>query len=198
MTLLIVDCETTGKDPKSARLVQLAALHMESQPPWTFLRQVNCIVYPDGFTVPVEASAIHGISDERARREGRPLRAVLDDLTSLSVDAASDLYQGWLVAHNLTYDHTVLCQELDRCGLSPFALSALLPLCTMKSMTQRCNLRGKYPGKPKWPTLHEAYIHCYGQPPDESALGAAHSAMGDVLACRDIYIHGWKQEWWGR
>jgi DNA polymerase III epsilon subunit-like protein len=199
VTVLIIDCETTGVNPKEARLVQLAAYHMAAEPPWTFLRQVNAIVRPEGFDIPAGASEIHGISTERARREGRHLGEVLDELLSLALDASADPGRaGWLVAHNLTYDATIINCELDRAGLSIFALAELLPFCTMRSLETRCKLPGRWPGKFKWPTLHEAYRHCFGASPDVEKLGAAHSAMGDVLACRDIYIHGFEQGWWGR
>jgi DNA polymerase-3 subunit epsilon len=52
-------------------------------------------------------------------------------------------------------------------------------------------LPGRYPGKYKWPNLAEAHRFCLGRDFDD-----AHSAMGDVLACRDIYIHGRTEGWW--
>ena len=39
----------------------------------------NFIVKPEGFTVPYNAEKIHGISTERATKEGMPLDYVLDE-----------------------------------------------------------------------------------------------------------------------
>jgi DNA polymerase III epsilon subunit-like protein len=190
VSILIIDTETTGPIPSKARLVQVAAYHMDND--FTHLESLNEIVYPQGFEIPDEAARIHGITTAEARRRGSPLRAVLDRLLVLANSAVSDLHQGWLVAHNLSYDYEVLGQELARCGLSFGPLAELLPMCTMKAMTQRCALPGKW-GKFKWPRLGEAFAHCGLELLPEHA---AHTAMGDVLACRDIYIHGCRSEWW--
>lgn len=191
MSILVVDCETTGRDPRTARLVSLAAYHMDSD--FRFLEQLDEVIFPQGFDIPPEASAIHGITTAEARRRGSPLRASLDRLLALASSAVSDLYDGWLVAHNLRYDYEVLGGELARCGLGYGPLAELLPHCTMHTMTQRCALPSRFKGKYKWPSLAEAYSYCF----NESSPNGAHTAMGDVLTCRDIYIHGCREGWWG-
>lgn len=191
MSILVIDCETTSVQPNTARLVQIAAYHMDTD--FTHLGSLNAIIYPEGFEIPAEAAAIHGIDTDTSRQRGSPLSDVLDRLLALSVSAASGSTTGRLVAHNLNYDYTVLGNELRHCGLAAYALSELLPFCTMHALTDRCRLLGRY-GKYKWPRLGEAYQYCYNRPPPDTYT--AHTAMGDVLACRDIYIHGCREGWW--
>ena len=194
MTIIIFDVETTGRDPRQARLVQIAALHLADD--FTTLGSLNEIVIPQGFDIPPETTAIHGIDTETARRKGIPLHEALDRFIGLLEAADARMLAGRLVAHNFQYDHTVCLYEFERAGRQLEILGQLQPFCTMKSMTERCGLPGRY-GKPKWPTLNEAYIHCFNQLPDEDERGhAAHSAMGDVLSCRDIFVHGVEQGWW--
>jgi DNA polymerase-3 subunit epsilon len=197
VSILIIDTETTGVNPREARIVQLAAYHMGDGPAWPFLGQLNEIIRPQGFMIPEEATAIHGIDQDTALRKGRPLASVLDQLHALAVEAFSDNLDPWLVAHNLNYDFAVLCHEFERIGASSYALTRLFPMCTMQAMTRRCNLPGKYPGKPKWPKLQEAYTFCFPEGYTSTDIAQAHTAMGDVLKCRDIYKHGWEQGWWG-
>ena len=83
---LIFDTETTGlpqnwKAPLAdfdnwPRLVQLTwQVHdVEGK----LIDVKNYIVKPEGFDIPFNASKIHGISTERAEKEGMPLSEVLD------------------------------------------------------------------------------------------------------------------------
>ena len=107
--ILVFDTETTGlpKDYQASvkaihnwpRVVSLGmALQIEGKEVQTY----RCIVKPDGFTVPKEASAIHGITHEQAMDEG------------ISLTLALDAFEFWLngcdvlVAHNMSYDRPVL------------------------------------------------------------------------------------------
>src|SRR5690606_15845109 len=105
--LPVFDVETTGSDPREARIVSAALLLClpdgRVQP-----GGVDVIVNP-GVPIPDEATAVHGITTERARAEGiEPAEAVDQILTCLLGIGAL----GWpLVIYNATYDWVVLHHE---------------------------------------------------------------------------------------
>ncbi|MEV6247275.1 3'-5' exonuclease [Streptomyces sp. NPDC051742] len=110
-TLVGFDLETTGTDPLEARIVtaSIVAVH-EGR----VVRQRDWLADP-GIRIPEQASAIHGISSERAAAEGRPVREVADEI-------AETLTGYWkqgvpVVAYNATFDLTLLSAELRRHGL---------------------------------------------------------------------------------
>ncbi len=88
---LFFDTETTGlpQDYKASvkdlhnwpRLVQLAWLRYDKN--GNKIDGNNYIIKPDGFTIPSDASKIHGISTERALREGVALQGVLNEFQEL-------------------------------------------------------------------------------------------------------------------
>lgn len=173
MRTLFFDCETTGKcdfkrppgDPRQPRLVQLAAVLTEGQEE---LASLSCVVCPTGFTIPEEASGIHGITTEKALASGLALGAVLDLFHQMMQKADG------FVAHNIDFDRLIMTREL---GHWPSEKPAF---CTMKATTALCNLPGPY--GPKWPKLSEAYQHFFREP-----LANAHDALADVRACMRVY-----------
>lgn len=201
--LLFCDTETTGKldfrlplmHPAQPRLVQVAAYLAERGDDGALrhVASVNEIVRPDGWQVPPEATAIHGISHERAAAFGLPLDEVLSRVLTLVDEADESMGVGRFVAHNVPFDNRILLSELARTGNDVTRLGVLRPFCTMQSLTDRMRLPGRWPGKYKWPTLDEAYQFCFARP---IADRATHSAMVDLLACKDIFEHGTIQGWW--
>lgn len=104
------DLETTGVDTETARIVT-AAVVASGRGRSEVIRQ--WLVDP-GVEIPVGASAIHGITTERARSEGQPaaeaifqIEAALNPLYSFAADVP-------LVIYNAPYDLTVLDRELRR------------------------------------------------------------------------------------
>lgn len=108
--LPVFDLETTGTDPREARIVTAALLLC--LPDGTVQPGgVDVIVNP-GVPIPDEAAAVHGITTERARAEGiEPAEAVEQILTCLRGIAAL----GWpLVIYNAAYDWPLLHAEVQR------------------------------------------------------------------------------------
>ncbi|MCX4844406.1 3'-5' exonuclease [Streptomyces sp. NBC_00893] len=107
------DLETTGTEPLEARIVTAAVVGVrgrDGEP----VRQRAWLADP-GIRIPAQASAIHGISSERAAAEGRPVREVADEI-------AETLTGYWrqgvpVVAYNAAFDLTLLTAELRRHGL---------------------------------------------------------------------------------
>lgn len=72
------DLETTGTEPLEARIVTAAVIAVrdgavEERRDW---------LADPGIRIPEQASAIHGVTSERASAEGRPAREVADEIAS--------------------------------------------------------------------------------------------------------------------
>jgi DNA polymerase III epsilon subunit-like protein len=132
------------------------------------------IIRPDGFTIPQDAVAVHGITTTIARRHGVQLSRVLR-MFGEAVDNASIL-----VAHNVSFDAGVLGAEFYRAGKRP-PFRRKIQVCTMKSSTEYCALPGYYGFK--WPKLSELYRELFGRPPRRE-----HSAGTDVASCARCFF----------
>lgn len=70
------DLETTGTDPREARIVTAAVVEVAGGEP---VRRRSWLTDP-GVPIPPEATAIHGITGERAAAEGRPAREPVEEI----------------------------------------------------------------------------------------------------------------------
>lgn len=114
--LLGFDLETTGVNVETARIVTAAAVDwkpgdsLDTLPDRARLWLAN-----PGVPIPAEAVAVHGVTNEVARANGRPAAAVADEIADV---LAATLSTGIpVVAMNGRYDFTVLDRELRRHGL---------------------------------------------------------------------------------
>ena len=174
--LLFFDTETTGlprhhRAPVSdldnwPRLVQIAWLLSDAH--GDLQQGVEAIIRPDGFSIPVDAARVHGITTERAMAEGQPLQKVLQQFLNALEQADT------LVGHNIAFDENVLGAELLRCGFSN-PLPYRKHYCTMEASTTLCQLPG--PRGYKWPRLDELHRFLFGQ-----EVAFAHNARADMEA----------------
>lgn len=182
MTYLFFDTETTGipknyKAPVSdlnnwPRLVQIAWLVVDEN--GVEISSAEHIVKPDGFTIPLDAATIHGITTEIARERGADIKAVLDAV-------AKDMHSARvLIAHNMAFDEKILGAELLRAGYANY-LDAKTRHCTMQSATDFCRLPGRYGFK--WPTLNELHLKLFRE-----SFSGAHQALVDVRACAKCFF----------
>lgn len=109
------DLETTGADPGADRVVTAALVAAEGERSW---------LADPGVPISPAAIAVHGVTGERARDEGRPAAQVCDEI-------ARELERTWadgaiVVVYNAPFDLTLLAAELDRHGLRPLALGPVL------------------------------------------------------------------------
>jgi DNA polymerase-3 subunit epsilon len=103
------DCETTGRDPLTARLVSAAFVTSDG-------RRHDFLVDP-GVPIPPETTAVHGITDEQVREHGSDPAEALERIAEL---LAAHLSAGLpLIVFNAPYDLTLLEAELERHGLRP-------------------------------------------------------------------------------
>lgn len=132
------------------------------------------ILKPDGFKIPVDASAIHGITNEIANEKGQDRVEVLKKFSDLLSKATV------LVAHNIDFDKKVVHAEFMRYNIKS-SIHKIDKLCTKELTTDYCKLSGRYGYK--WPTLEELYEKVFS-----TSLTASHSALGDVKACKDCFF----------
>lgn len=132
------------------------------------------IVKPDGFVIPSDAVKIHGITTEKAMREGLPLRVVINKFMA-DVNRSKII-----VGHNISFDQKIVGAELHRLGI-PDTISTTKSICTMKASTDFCKIPGFY--KYKWPQLHELYRKLFGK-----AIDNAHDAMVDIIATKECFF----------
>ncbi|MEU3398045.1 3'-5' exonuclease [Streptomyces filamentosus] len=169
------DLETTGTDPQEARIVTASVVGFHGG---RVVRQRDWLADP-GVPIPEPATAIHGISSERAAAEGRPAPEVADEV-------AETLTGYWrqgvpVVAYNASFDLTLLAAELRRHGLPSLeerlgsaGIGPVVDPYTIDRAVDRYR-RGKR-------TL-EAVCGEYGV-----VLEAAHQASADALAAVRVAV----------
>jgi len=173
---LFFDTETTGlprnwkapvTDVKNwPRMVQLAYLAYDNN--GQFMTSGDFIIKPNGFIIPQDASIVHGITTERALREGQPLIHVLQEFSRLVNQASC------LVAHNMSFDEKIVGAEFIRSNM-PDIVSTKRKICTKVKSTDFCAIDGPYGYK--WPKLSELYYKLF-----RTHFEEAHNAAADIQA----------------
>lgn len=192
MQITLADCETTGlpdynlraRDVRQPHIVSLAALLCDDS--GNILEQYEAIAKPDGWSIPPELTAIHGISNEHALKVGIPEKEIL--VKALAMIRAGQMF----VAFNEMFDRFII-----RCGLRRYDLMQDSEDAAWKSMPRRCAMKPmvnicKLPfpnGRKGWkyPRLQEAYKHAFGK-----EFEGAHNALADLLATRELYL--WQKQ----
>ncbi len=191
--ILVFDTETTGlpnfkarsADPVQPHLVQLALVTYADD--GAEVEATSVIIRPDGWTIPDEMTAIHGISHEQAMDEGVP-EAMAVEMYVLAQGRTATR-----VAHNESFDRRIMRIAMTRAGLERDfieAIEARSSYCTCNAAkpilslppTDRMMAAGI--NSPKPPKLEECIKHFF----DEDLPGA-HDALIDARACGRIYFH---------
>jgi DNA polymerase-3 subunit epsilon len=105
--MVAFDVETTLSEPLDARIVSAALVHSDGT-------SKSWLVNP-GVPIPPDSTRIHGITDEKARRDGQPAAVVLAEIGTLIGKHIADGTP--VVAFCASYDVTVLHTELARHAL---------------------------------------------------------------------------------
>lgn len=124
---LVIDTETTGVNVFTDRIVEVAAVTLDTagQIPNVDTDAYTAIIDP-GIEIPEGAAAVHGITTERARTEGQAPATVLAEIAEL-VRSAQDLDMP-LVMYNARFDWPLLLIEAERHGIDfPCAAPILDP-----------------------------------------------------------------------
>ena len=160
--LCAFDLETTSANPEDARIVQFAVAYVGDGEPTT---SASTLVNP-GVPIPSEATAIHGITDERAATGLSALEATrrLSDVLSLNATAMP------LVIFNARFDLTVVDRECRRHGVEPPNWSQVL---VIDPFVIDRHLDRYRKGSRKLDAMCEHY---------RATLDGAHDAENDALA----------------
>jgi len=190
--ILVFDTETTGipdfkarsVDPAQPHIVQMALIIYGDDLVST--QDTSVIVRPDGWIIPPEMTAIHGISHERAMDEGVPEKDAAEMF--LVAQAKASLR----VAHNESFDRRILRIAMTRAGIERDVIEfteARQSYCTCQASKPILNLpptdkmmASGFNG-PKPPKLEECIKHFFGE-----ELPGSHDALIDAQACARIYF----------
>jgi DNA polymerase III subunit epsilon len=187
---LFYDTETTGlpiwkepsEHPDQPHMVQLAAklVNLDTR---EVLKSMDVLIKPDGWVIPDDVIAVHGITNERAAAEGIPEKDALDQFMELVAELGPN---DSAIGHNESFDRRIVRIAVKR-YLDPLfgegdpvpsdAWKAIKSYCTCYKARAHTKLE-----KNKLPKLTEAYQHFMGKP-----MEGAHSAGGDVDGCIAVY-----------
>jgi DNA polymerase III subunit epsilon len=175
--IVVLDCETNGipdwKMPSDSEhqphLVQLAA-HLVEVESRKVVQTIDLIIKPEDWVITQETIDIHGITNEHAMEVGIPEKQALEILLALCAGRKR-------VAFNTTYDNRII-----RIATKRYCSEEVINAwhqgeyeCAM--IASRKIMGGKQP------TLAEAYKHFTGK-----EIQNAHTAIGDVNACMEVYF----------
>jgi DNA polymerase-3 subunit epsilon len=186
------DTETTGlplfkepsEHPSQPHIVQIGALLVDLDTR-VVQSSIDLIVQPDGWEIPEEVAALHGITTERALEVGVPEDQALSMFMHLWRRASVR------IGHNEPFDARIVRiglmrhaspQEADVWKAGPAKCTQKIATPIMKlPPTEKmlaANMRG-----PKSANLREAYEYFVGKP-----LEDAHSAMADARGCMEVFF----------
>lgn len=148
------DTETTGPDPLTDRIVTAAIVVRGGG---REDRLFSWLINP-GVPIPEEATAVHGVSTERAQAEGQDPKVALDEIAS---NLARAIKWGMpVVAFNQSFDWTILHHDLRRNGLSTVEARVglhPLPLVDPHVIDKQCDRYVKGSGMRKLKPTAERY-----------------------------------------
>ena len=186
---LFIDTETTGlplndnlpyTDLKNWPYIVQVALIIEDDN-YGILAKRNIILKPDGYTIPESATKIHGISNERAVKNGEDRDKVISflDLALYKSDI--------IIGHNVSFDLNVIKSEIIRIkGIENalFEKKKHIVIDTMKMGRNICKIPNLsfHTRLNKYPKLDELYYKLFNK-----HFNNQHDAMADVQAAYDCY-----------
>lgn len=168
--LIAFDTETTGVDEENDIIITASLVRVGTD---GVRGTQDFLINPGLKEIPIEATAIHGITTERARKEGVDVREALTAIRN-------SLEAGWksgavVVAMNASFDFTILLNELKRYGLPELEIGPIFDPIVIDRHYDKYR-KGKR-------TLASLAQH-YGV-----SLENAHSSFGDaVAAARIAYV----------
>jgi DNA polymerase-3 subunit epsilon len=161
------DLETTGIDVETDRIVTACVVQCGGNNPV----QSGTWLADPGIDIPEGAAAIHGITTERARKEGRPAAEVVEQVVAALAQVARDGIP--IVAMNGSFDFTILDREARRHDVQPLFDIAEPLIVDVRVLDKQVSRRK---GRRTLLDLCEHY---------RVPLDGAHSADADAIAaCR--------------
>ena len=194
---LFYDTETSGlplfsepsEDPRQPHIVQLAALLVNDDTGDT-ISSIDIVCRSQGLVIPDDVAKIHGITTEYAMDVGISEQSAVEMLIDMWRNRPR-------IGHNEQFDARIIRIALKRFSdkdrpfdkndisdvwkASPAECTARLstPICKLPPTEKMVAAKRLHH---KTPTMTEAYECIIGK-----KMENAHSAMADVLACKDVY-----------
>ncbi len=163
MREIVLDTETTGLDPKSHRIVELACIELVNHLPTG--AKLHKLVDPE-MDIPAESAAIHGITN--AKVKGAPVFA---EIASEFLEFIGDAK---LVIHNAEFDVGFLNGELVRLGFPKIPINRAIDTVQIA--------RKKFPGAP---ASLDALCKRFGV---DNAHRTLHGALLDADLLAQVYL----------
>jgi len=132
------------------------------------------LIKPNGFSIPGEATKIHGISPDEAMSSGSDLQTVLSAFNGAVQNSVV------VISHNVSFDEKIVGAEMLR-NKMPNVLGAAKKACTKEISTDYCRLPGKYGYK--WPTLQELHQVLFSV-----GFSETHRAADDARVCAKCFF----------
>jgi DNA polymerase III epsilon subunit-like protein len=168
-TFLAFDTETTGlAGNQNTQLIEIAwvqgSFSSQNAETWEYL------IKPKGMLIPEKITDLTGITDEMLCTSGIPIRDAL--ATFSDAVRSSDC----VIAHNMSFDKTIITDECNRLGIQDPLNGATL-LCTMKAGV---TYGKKSTNRPQKKTISLIHLHTsiFGVAPPRS-----HRALPDAISC---------------
>lgn len=187
--ILVFDTETTGlpdfklaaDHPSQPRICSIAAVLVE--PAGATVEELDTLIAPDGWMMPAEVTAIHGLTLEDCQTRGVPIKDALTRFDAMMDRAAT------VVGFGIEFDLKMLRGEYRRAGM-PDRYGEKPKRCLMRECTPLCKIpptnammsSGRYTFKT--PKLIEAVDILLGE-----KLEGAHQAINDVRATVRLLFH---------
>ncbi len=164
MREIVLDTETTGIDPASGhRIVEVGCIELIGRVPSG--NSFHAYLNPDR-TMPVEAEAVHGLSEAFLADKPR-FAEIVDELIGFIGDAP-------IVAHNATFDIAFLDRELELCGRPAYTVARAIDTLALA--------RTRHPG-----AKHSLDALCTRYGVDRTAR-VKHGALLDAELLAQVYV----------
>lgn len=150
----------------TCRAVSLSAARFSSR--GRLIKTFDALIQPLDFEVSQSSTTIHGISHEKAMREGRPFPDVFRDFMEFIGPRTKTL-----IGHNVIFDLNCLQSEMLRHGLPIEQLDDFMFRCTMEMYRERFMSPIK---------LTLLYKEVFG-----TDFEGAHNSLADSIACGKVY-----------
>jgi DNA polymerase-3 subunit epsilon len=163
MREIVLDTETTGLDPKSHRILEIACVELVNHVPTG--KHFHKLVDPE-MEVSAEAAAIHGITNDKLK--GAP---VFSQIVSEFLEFVAD---SKLVIHNAEFDVGFINAELSRLGFPKIPIARAIDTVHIA--------RKKFPGAP---ASLDALCKRFGV---DNAHRTFHGALLDCDLLAQVYL----------
>jgi len=174
MSVLLIDFEATGVDPKTVRILEIGAMVTDDLFNPTGA-QMSQLVWESGYpALTDEVKQVTGLTEDLLVSEGIPLAIAMRQLGNLITDDVK-----YAIAFNRGYDEVLFKEEATRSGVNEAGVSRLRAMPWLCSMVDiEANHRFK-----SWRLAHLALE--YKVPVDPNIL---HRAINDVELMRQMLV----------